>query len=245
MIKDQNISFLEWHLDAGADALLEEKAQNSLKNSSNAQVKVNRNQENNDFVKEEINYPNIKEYNNLEELKIAIQSFDRCNIKKTAKNLVFGSGKVGSKLMLIGEAPGEEEDISGEPFVGAAGKLLSKMLNSIVINRSETYITNIIPWRPPGNRKPSIEEIEAFKPFVYRHIELVYPKILVLVGGSAASAILQNDLGITRLRGKWFKFQEIDTLPIFHPAYLLRQPSQKKQAWEDLLKIKDKIEKLQ
>ncbi|PPR78810.1 MAG: hypothetical protein CFH01_00766, partial [Alphaproteobacteria bacterium MarineAlpha2_Bin1] len=176
MIKDQNISFLKWHLEAGVDALLEEKTQNIVKNSSNAEIKINQNLENYKLKKEEINHPNTKEFGNLKELKIAVQSFNGCNIKKTAKNLVFGSGKVNSQLMFIGEAPGEEEDISGEPFIGSAGKLLDKMLNSIGVNRTEIYITNIIPWRPPGNRKPSLDEIEAFKPFIFRHIELVKPK---------------------------------------------------------------------
>ena len=241
MGKDQNISFLEWHLESGVDALLEEKPQNILINIEKNVSLHNKTADTEARKKTEIIFPNVDECNSLKDLKEAIFKFDGCNIRKSAKNIVFGEGEVGSKLMLIGEAPGVEEDNSGKPFIGAAGKLLDKMLDSINIIRSETYITNIIPWRPPGNRKPSLDEIEAFKPFIHKHIELVNPLIIILVGGTAASTILENDIGITKLRGKWHKFKNIDVMPMYHPAYLLRQPSQKKQTWEDLLNIKKKI----
>jgi len=244
MEKDQNISFLEWHLESGVYALLEEKPQNFLASDQEKTIKLDKTADNQALNKPSIIYPKIDDCNSLRDLKEAIFEFDGGNIKKSAKNIVFGAGKIRSKLMLIGEAPGEEEDNSGEPFVGAAGKLLDKMLNSIDIIRSETYITNIIPWRPPGNRKPSLDEIEAFKPFIHKHIDLVNPMIIILIGGTAASTILENDLGITKLRGKWHEYKGIDVMPIYHPAYLLRQPSQKKQAWEDLLKIKKKITSL-
>ena len=153
-----------------------------------------------------------------------------------------------SKVMLIGEAPGEEEDKTGKPFKGQAGKLLDKMLDAIGQNRNNTYITNLIFWRPPGNRNPSPEEIDACLPFVLRHIELINPKILILAGAIAAKAILkENNKGIIQLRGKWQNFSLnkdtiIKTMPIYHPSFLLRQPSRKRDAWEDLKKIKKEID---
>ncbi len=212
-----------------------------LKISPKTNNNMSKTPKNHKLKKEQLNYQNVAECKSLKELKITIQEFNGCNIKKTAKNIVFGSGLADSQIMFIGEAPGAEEDLSGEPFVGAAGKLLDKMLESIGLIRSKIYITNIIPWRPPGNRKPSLDEIEAFKPFVFKHIDLIKPQILILLGGTATSTILQNETGITRLRGNWFKYKDIDVMPIYHPAYLLRQPSQKKQTWQDLLNIKNKI----
>tara|TARA_Y100001970_G_C14180067_1_gene829319 strand:+ start:1420 stop:1878 length:459 start_codon:yes stop_codon:yes gene_type:complete len=149
--------------------------------------------------------------------------------------------------MLIGEAPGEEEDKTGKPFKGQAGVLLDKMLNAIEQNRKNTYISNVIFWRPPGNRNPTEEEIKICLPFVLKHIELINPRILILAGAIATKAILKEDKGIIQLRGKWHDLSlnnsdKIKTMPIFHPAFLLRQPSRKKDAWEDLKKIKKEIE---
>ncbi len=188
------------------------------------------------------------EVNDLASLKKQLEDFDGCVLKKTATNLVFADGNEESKVMLIGEAPGEEEDKTGKPFTGQAGKLLDKMLNAIGQNRENTYITNLIFWRPPGNRNPSLEEINACLPFVLRHIELINPKILILAGAIATKAILkENNKGIIQLRGKWQDFPLnkttiIKTIPIFHPSFLLRQPSRKRDAWEDLKKIKKEID---
>ena len=183
----------------------------------------------------------------LSELKEEIDKFEGCALKKTASNMVFSDGNSRSNVMLIGEAPGEEEDKTGIPFKGQAGLLLDKMLNAIGQNRDNTYITNLIFWRPPGNRNPTEEEIDICLPFVIRHIELVKPKILILTGAIAAKAILKENIGIIQLRGKWnnlkiSKSLSIKTMPIFHPAFLLRQPSRKREAWEDLKKIKSEID---
>ena len=190
----------------------------------------------------------LNELNDLDSLRKQLEVFDGCALKKTATNLVFSDGNEDSKVMLIGEAPGEEEDKTGKPFKGQAGKLLDKMLDAIGQNRDNTYITNLIFWRPPGNRNPSVEEIDACLPFVLRHIELINPKILILAGAIAAKAILkENNKGIIQLRGKWQNFSLnkatiIKTMPIYHPSFLLRQPSRKRDAWEDLKKIKKEID---
>ena len=190
----------------------------------------------------------LNELNDLDSLRKQLEVFDGCALKKTATNLVFSDGNEESKVMLIGEAPGEEEDKTGKPFKGQAGKLLDKMLDAIGQNRDNTYITNLIFWRPPGNRNPSPEEIDACLPFVLRHIELINPKILILAGAIAAKAILkENNKGIIQLRGKWQNFSLnkatiIKTMPIYHPSFLLRQPSRKRDAWEDLKKIKKEID---
>ena len=186
----------------------------------------------------------IKTLEDLE--KLIILDCD-CALKKTAKNIVFSDGNPNSKVMLIGEAPGEVEDKMGQPFKGEAGKLLDKMLNAIELNRENVYLTNVIFWRPPGNRKPTEEEINKCLPFVKKHIDIIKPKILVLVGATAASTILNIESGITQIRGKWKNIEtknikKLKTIAIFHPAFLLRQPSRKREAWEDLKKIKIEID---
>ncbi len=189
--------------------------------------------------------------NTLEELKNELDHFEGCTLKRTAKNLVFSDGNPKAQVMLLGEAPGEEEDKIGKPFVGTAGKLLDKMLASIGQNRKNTYLSNVVFWRPPGNRNPSDQEIKVCFPFVMRHIEIIKPKILILAGAISAKTVLDNDtLGITRLRGIWHELEigaektKIKTMPIFHPAFLLRQPARKREAWEDLKKIRDEIKKI-
>jgi DNA polymerase len=178
----------------------------------------------------------------LAELKILVEQFDRCTLKRTAKNLCFSRGNDAAKLMLIGEAPGRDEDIAGRPFVGRAGQLLDRMLASIGLDEAGVYITNVVYWRPPGNRTPTPEEVEACAPFLARQIELVAPKVLMLLGGAAAKSMLGTSEGIMRLRGKWLNYGarsgNISTLATLHPAYLLRNPSAKKLAWRDLLMIK-------
>ena len=183
----------------------------------------------------------------LAELRAALEAFDGCPLKATAMNFVFADGKPGASLMLVGEAPGAEEDRQGLPFVGPAGRLLDKMLEAIGIERKEAYISNILPWRPPGNRNPADSEIAACLPFVERHIELAAPRILVLVGGISAKSLLRSRDGIMRLRGRWLKYRPPEGEPmtaraLLHPAYLLRQPAQKRVTWRDLLEIRERLD---
>ncbi|MBV8061379.1 MAG: uracil-DNA glycosylase, partial [Alphaproteobacteria bacterium] len=191
---------------------------------------------------------------NIDELRAEIAAFDGCPLKQTAINLVFSDGNPAARIMLIGEAPGEDEDRQGKPFVGVSGQLLDRMLESIGLSRTENvYISNVLFWRPPGNRSPTDAELAACLPFVERHIALIKPEIIVLLGGVAAKTLLRTKDGITRLRGKWVDYapppgfggtHAIPCLPIYHPAYLLRQPSSKRQAWGDLLSLKERIKKL-
>lgn len=188
----------------------------------------------------------------VEELREAVLSFEGCPLKKTAMNTVFADGNAKADIMFIGEAPGADEDRQGRPFVGASGQLLDKMLHSCgleetVGQRDKVYISNVIFWRPPGNRNPTLSEIAVCLPFVERHIELVDPKMIVMLGGAAAKAILGHHEGISRLRGRWFTHSTpglshpVQATALFHPAYLLRSPVQKRRAWNDLLKITDKL----
>ena len=183
----------------------------------------------------------------LASLKAAFEAFDDCALKETATNFVFADGSAGARLMFIGEAPGAEEDRQGVPFVGPAGRLLDRMLDAIGLKRSEAYITNILPWRPPGNRNPTDSEIALCLPFIERHIELVEPRVLVAVGGTAAKALLDTREGIMRLRGRWFNYTapgsgtRVPLRAVLHPAYLLRQPAQKRDAWIDLIAIKQQL----
>ncbi len=182
--------------------------------------------------------------NNLERLKKSISQIKNCTLKKNAKHLVFSDGNPKSKIMLIGEAPGANEDEVGLPFVGRAGALLDKMLASINLDRKKVYISNIINFRPPDNRRPTDEEIKRYLPFITRHIEIINPKILVLLGSTAMNALVGNEVVISKMRGKWVekKFGNCKTSVIitFHPAFLMRQPAQKKMAWIDLKMIRDK-----
>ena len=182
----------------------------------------------------------------LDELKAALQAFEGCALKKTASNLVFADGNLAADIMLIGEAPGRDEDRMGLPFVGAAGQLLDRMLKSVGMDRQNVYITNILPWRPPGNRTPSAEETHMLWPFLRRHIQLKAPKIIFALGGSSAKLLLNSQTGILKLRGQMadIDFSDagdgsliIPVLPSLHPAYLLRAPNMKKQAFSDLLQL--------
>ena len=188
----------------------------------------------------------------LDELVAAIQAFDGCALKETATNTVIHDGNPKARIMVIGEAPGGEEDRKGLPFVGPAGRLLDRMLAAIGLDRhgpdrESAYITNILFWRPPGNRSPTADEIAACMPFTRRQIELVAPVVLVPVGGIAAKALLERSEGITRLRGTWREYTSpglaapVAAMPTFHPAYLLRQPLQKREVWRDLLAVKARL----
>lgn len=189
--------------------------------------------------------------NSLDELRAALASFDGCALKKTATNLVFADGNPAARVMFIGEAPGADEDRQGLPFVGVSGQLLDRMIGHIGLTRAESaYITNVLFWRPPGNRTPTPGEIGACLPFVERHIELIDPAIIVLVGGISAKTMLARSEGITRLRGQWHSYETprmsrpVPIIATFHPAYLLRSPGQKREAWRDLLAIQAKMEEL-
>lgn len=181
----------------------------------------------------------------LQELRTALEGFEGCALKARASHTVFADGNPASGLMLIGEAPGRDEDRIGLPFVGKAGKLLDKMLAAIGRDRSSAYITNVINWRPPENRDPTPEEAAACLPFLRRHIELVNPAVIVLLGAVAARHVLGTQDGIMRLRGRWMEYRIADrtvpTLPTLHPAYLLRQPGHKKLAWIDMLALNGRI----
>lgn len=177
----------------------------------------------------------------LPELQAAMAAYDLCDLKKGARNLVFADGTPKARVMIIGEAPGKDEDTQGKPFVGPAGQLLDKMLAAIDLDRvSSTYITNVLPWRPPQNRDPKPEEIAMLLPFLKRHIALVDPEVLVIVGNISCQALL-GKRGISRLRGHWAEAAGRPALPMFHPAYLLRNTAAKREAWADLLALKAKL----
>ncbi|MGI9381487.1 MAG: uracil-DNA glycosylase [Methyloligellaceae bacterium] len=182
----------------------------------------------------------------LEELNDAIHNFDGCALKKTAKSTCIARGNPASKLVFIGEAPGRDEDMQGVPFVGRAGQLLDKMLASINLDESSVYITNIVFWRPPGNRTPSVQEAQTCLPFTERQIELIQPHFIVLLGGAAAKLMYRTNEGIMRVRGKWkscaINESSYPAIATLHPAYLLRTTSAKRLAWRDLLTIRDKID---
>ena len=177
----------------------------------------------------------------LMELRAAMDSFDLCDLKRGAKQLVFADGTPGARVMIIGEAPGRDEDREGKPFVGRAGQLLDRMLAAIDLDRHKNvYITNVLPWRPPQNRDPRPEEIGMMKPFLERHVALANPELLVVMGNISCQAVL-GKRGITRLRGNWDQALNLPVIPMFHPAYLLRQPQMKRQAWADLLELKARL----
>jgi uracil-DNA glycosylase len=184
----------------------------------------------------------------LAELRAAVEAFDGCSLRRTATHTVFGDGNPAAALMLIGEAPGADEDRIGRPFVGRSGQLLDRMLAGIGVTRAENaYITNVLFWRPPGNRKPTPEETAICLPFVWRHIALLRPKVVVLCGGTATATLLNRTDGITRLRGRWFDLPvpglaaPVPALATYHPSFLLRAPAHKSESWRDLLSIQSKL----
>ncbi|WP_420587228.1 uracil-DNA glycosylase [Ruegeria sp.] len=178
----------------------------------------------------------------LDQLRAAMDAFELCELKRGARQLVFADGTQGARVMIVGEAPGREEDREGKPFVGRAGQLLDRMLAAIDLDRTKNvYITNVLPWRPPQNRDPKPEEIGMMKPFLERHVALAKPEVLVIMGNVSCQAVL-GKRGITRLRGKWEQALDLPVIPMFHPAYLLRQPQMKRQAWADLLELNARLE---
>jgi DNA polymerase len=185
----------------------------------------------------------------IEEVRQALEAFEGCPLKATATNLCLFDGNPAARIMIVGEAPGAQEDRQGKPFVGPAGQLLDRMLAAIGLDRTRVYITNLLYWRPPGNRNPTPGEIAACLPFLERQIEILQPKLLLLVGGMSAKTLLHRSEGILKLRGRWADYHHprlehpVPALPTLHPAYLLRQPAQKREAWRDLLSFAEAMER--
>ncbi len=181
----------------------------------------------------------------LEELRACLEAFEGCNLRQTAKNLVFSDGNPQARLMLVGEAPGREEDQLGKAFVGRSGQLLDRMLAAIGLDRSSAYIANVVPWRPPGNRTPTPQETEICKPFISRQVELVEPDVLVFLGAASAKTMLGVQDGIRKMRGRWMSYhgqsKQFDVMATYHPAYLLRSPLEKRLVWRDFLEIKGRL----
>ena len=199
---------------------------------------------NNNFVTSSLSFEGTKQQK-LEKLKKSISLIKNCELKKSANNLVFSDGNKDAKIMIIGEGPGAQEDIAGTPFIGRAGKLLDKMLDSIQLSRKTVYISNVVNYRPPENRRPTDDEVARYLPYLISHIEIINPKIVLLLGSTALNSIIGNDEVISLARGKWNQMQIGSIKPwiiaSFHPAFLMRQPQQKKMAWIDLKMIRDKI----
>lgn len=244
-------SILEWYVSAGVDETIGDSPVNRFDLPAESAFSVPAPALQRTFVPSPAaavvadTAPLADHAQSLPELREIIEKFDGCPLKKSARSTVFGAGNPHARLMIVGEAPGAEEDRQGLPFVGASGHLLDKMLQSIGLKREDAYITNILPWRPPANRKPSQEESALMTPFVRRHIALIRPQVLLLLGGSAVSALMNIGDGIIKTRGRWLAYKHdgttIDAMPSFHPAYLLRQPAQKKEAWRDLIEVKRKL----
>ena len=244
---EENLNLLRKIKLQGVDEIIGNSAKNRLKNNiTEDKVNLNKNNKNSNQLNNVSSLPDLKAVDSLDDLKDYMSKFKGCELYKSATNMVFSDGNKSSEIMLIGEAPGHDEDIQGKPFVGRSGKLLNKMLEAIGLSRDTVYIANIVPWRPPNNRRPTEEEINICLPFIRKHIELIAPKVLMLLGSTATYALLRNKEGITKIRGKWVDMEfgklKVPTLPSFHPAFLLRQPAQKKYSWEDLKMLKKKID---
>jgi uracil-DNA glycosylase len=248
----QHLSILNWLVEAGADEALAEEPVNRLsakapqpsQPSEAAQAVRPPPTLTGDGVDAAI--AAARAATNLEELQAAMRAFDGCTLKRSATNTVFADGIAAGGVMVIGEAPGRDEDRIGKPFVGRAGQLLDKMLASIGLDRKvNVYITNVINWRPPDNRDPSPEEAAQCLPFLRRHIELADPKLIILLGAVAARHVVGGSEGIMKLRGRWMDYRvgarAVPLMPTLHPAYLLRQPAHKKLAWRDLQAVRDKM----
>ena len=241
----ESIKLLRLFKENGVDEIIANSSFNRTKNTEKLRKKDLMHENDNISSNNSMHNDKINKISSLEQLKSYMSNFKGCELYKSSTNMVFSDGNPKSKIMLIGEAPGHDEDIQGKPFVGRSGKLLDKMLEAIELNREKVYIANIIPWRPPSNRRPTDEEIEICLPFIKKHIELIKPKVLMLLGSTATFALLKSTEGITKIRGKWVDLNlnsiSVPTLPTFHPAFLLRQPAQKKHVWEDLKSLKNKV----
>lgn len=248
----QAAAILEWQVELGAtDAVcdapvdryaLAEKAPSAKAKATTAPVPTPSIATKPDVVAEAKAAANAAE--DLPALQAALARFEHCALKRGARNLVFSDGIAGARVMIVGEAPGRDEDREGRPFVGRAGQLLDRMLAAIDMGRDHAerpvYITNVLPWRPPQNRDPNPDEIAMLTPFLQRHITLAKPEVLVVMGNISAQALL-GKRGITRLRGNWMESHDLPVMPMFHPAYLLRNPAAKRDAWADLLSLKARL----
>ena len=230
MIKNQsNKEFLELLIGSGVHFFSKNQPNNFYIPKTNEKFSI-----------ESTNNMDLKDIQTIGELTKFIKESKQCLLKNTAKKTVIADGNPKAKLMIIGEAPGREEDEQGKPFVGQAGQLLNKMLAAINLQRENVYITNVVPWRPPNNRTPTSEEILQCLPYLQKHIEIIKPNFLLLLGATAAKAILSTPLSISKLRNKWHIYNsfnlsiKIKTLVSYHPAFLLRSPTSKKEAWKDL-----------
>ncbi len=253
------LSLLQWYVDSGVNETIDDLPQDWFELSRSLSKKPSEEppsptEKSGVFPKKMVSIEHIAQdaarltasCNSLRELNDVIKDFDGCSLKKIATNTVFSDGNPDSGIMVIGEAPGVEEDRHGKAFLGENGQMLDRMFKAIGLSReNDFYITNILPWRPPGNRKPLAEEITICLPFIRRHIELFNPRLLILLGGISTNSLMGSDLAITRLRGKWLEYdlcgKTIPVRPLFHPAYLLKQPKAKADTWKDLLEIKAEI----
>ena len=232
-MNQSNKKNLEFIVNSGVNYFLQDSPRNWFENEK----------------KSELSNPNINTGDKKMKIDDVIKDLKdhKSNLQKTAKNLVVYDGNLNAKVMLIGEAPGRDEDQQGIPFVGRAGQLLNKMLLAINLQREDVYITNVINWRPPDNRTPNDEEILEFLPFLQRQIDIIKPKFIFLLGGVAAKAILSTPLALGKLRGKWHEYkslnldESIPTIASYHPAFLLRSPQYKKHSWEDLQMLQEKL----
>ncbi|WP_246119872.1 uracil-DNA glycosylase [Candidatus Nesciobacter abundans] len=218
-----------------------------VKNYSNVlseEINIQENKQNQDTILSEKNNDDDLEFSSINELRTSMAKNIDLEFKKDATTMVFADGDPNSKIMIVGEAPGEEEDKKGKPFIGDSGKLLEAMFEAAHIKRKHMYITNVIPWRPPANRTPTKEEISKSQPYLLEHIRIINPKILVLVGSIAMKAFTNTSEAITKSRGIFKEHRNCLYIPIFHPSYLLRSPSKKKISWNDILQIKEKYKEL-
>lgn len=258
-LKTEEIRALEWYAAMGVDSGIAPLGAMQTKIREHKEAKSHESSPTLPTMKLALSHPELDSGSHkipdqargtLSTLRQAVLDFEGCSLKATATNTVFADGVSTSKIMLIGEAPGATEDAKGIPFCGESGKLLDNMIASIGLTREKNvYITNTIFWRPPGNRAPTDQEIEACRPFVEQHIALINPDLLILVGSTAVTSLLGKHLQISRIRQEYYQYtnkyldKSITTTALFHPAYLLRQPMQKKTTWYDLLKIKEFIGK--
>jgi len=232
-MNQSNKKNLEFIVNSGVNYFLQDSPRNWFENEK----------------KSELSNPNINTGDKKMKIDDVIKDLKdhKSNLQKTAKNLVVYDGNLNAKVMLIGEAPGRDEDQQGIPFVGRAGQLLNKMLLAINLQREDVYITNVVNWRPPDNRTPNDEEILEFLPFLQRQIDIVKPKFIFLLGGVATKAILSTPLALGKLRGKWHEYKSLNldgsipTIASYHPAFLLRSPQYKKHSWEDLQMLQEKL----
>ena len=253
---------LRWYLDAGVDETISDAPQNRFNEIVPKKVPVLKKSLTNMATSMAQQSPAVAEAllhdaceiaaaaNSVVELNKALLDYDGCALRKTSTNLVFGDGNPKAKIVLIGDGPGAEEDRRGLPFVGPGGQLLNKMLASVGLDRTQVYLSNIVFWRPPGNRTPTAQETSLCMPFVERLMELIDPEVLIVLGGSAAKSMLAETAGVGRLRGKWYGYstpklsRPVRATALFHPNYLLSSPAHKREAWQDLLMIRDKLESL-